>query len=1037
MCSAQDRMGFMWFGTRDGLNRFDGYSFKVYRFNSPGIAGSNFIHALHVDQRGNLWVGTEKEIYRYYASRDSFGLVTVLNNHSIKEITSDKQGNLWMIVAWSLVKYSTNEKKLQTYANPELSSVTGVLAGNDGKIWVSTTNGKLVQFDENNNICTEFDLFTHSVPTAPKWVESIQFSGSGQILVGFRKGSLKTFDPKSGIYKDVSLSGKGKEDLFIRTFIETGKGITWIGTETGIYIYNEKENKSTYLHSEGNDHFSISDNVIYTFCQDSEGGIWVGTYFGGLNYYPHPYTPFEKYYTRVNENSLNGNVVRDMLKDQYGNLWIGTTDAGLNKLDAVTGRFHAYQATGRKGNISHNNINTLLLRGNELWIGNFEHGLDILNIKSGDVVRHYDRSNNSSLRSNYFYCLYETSDGEVLAGTTIGLYTYSQRQDQFIPLPGFPIDNWYTCVQKDVNGTIWTGVYGKGIFYYDTRSGKHGYLSYDPLNENSIGSNIINAIFEDKDKNLWFATENGLCKRRAGTQSFKRYTTANGFPINFIASILEDGKGKLWIGTTKGLVVFDPQTEKVQTLTVANGLLSDQLNIKSAYKDITGKMYFGGSNGYVALYPSAFATSNFVPPLYLTGLRINNQDNNIFTGGEPLGTSIVAKEKITLQHNQSTFSIDFAALSYTAPDMLEYAYYLEGLSTNWTYLHKNHKIYFNNLRPGNYILRLKATNSSGIWQPERQKLDITILPPWWQSQLAYIGYASLGILLAFLLIRNYHKRTEEKHKRKIERIEIEKEKHILQFEIAKEKESIQSKVAFFTNVAHEIRTPLTLIKIPLARVIRKTRDNPEVEHSLKIIQRNAERLVELTNQLLDFRETEIGAFKLSFVWENISELVSNAYQSFTSLAEQADLRFALRLPADELFAYIDADAFSKIVYNLCSNAVKYADSNVEIALIPPQKNENKFSIVVKNDGFIIPAELSKKIFEPFYRLPETEKQKGTGIGLTLAQSLAELHNGELILGEPENQHNIFVLTLPIYQPGERNVDKAHQTALDSKKTTIQ
>jgi signal transduction histidine kinase len=509
----------------------------------------------------------------------------------------------------------------------------------------------------------------------------------------------------------------------------------------------------------------------------------------------------------------------------------------------------------------------------------------------------------------------------------------------------------------------------------------------------------VNKIFEDSQDHLWIATEGGLCRLDPQTRQFKRFSTANGLPSNFILSIAEDGEGRLWISTTKGLVCFSISTEKVAAVyTKANGLLNDQFNFSSAFRDRNGNMYFGSVKGLISFQPGKLLTKDFSSPIYITGFQVNNKELLINKQGSPLGRSITFTDKVVLAHGQSTFSIDFASLSYTAPEMSEYAYKMEGLDADWTYLKANRKVYFTNLAPGDYTFRVKAAGS------RETRLVIDILPPWWTSRWAYIGYTALILLLTWYITRAYRLRLKDKERRRIE-----------QLEIAKEKELYEAKMQFFTNVAHEIKTPLTLIKGPLEKVIRKAGDDPGIKDSLRIMERNTGRLVDLTNQLLDFRQTEIKGFSLSFTEANISGIVEEIFTSFRPLAEQKGLAFSLYMGTKDIYAFIDTDAFNKILTNLLSNAVKYAKSKVELHIFPLRSGDRSFVIEVKNDGYLIPMEMKEKIFEPFFRLKATEKQKGTGIGLALSLSLTQLHKGNLILKEPEDDMNVFLVSIPLNQ----------------------
>jgi signal transduction histidine kinase len=486
-------------------------------------------------------------------------------------------------------------------------------------------------------------------------------------------------------------------------------------------------------------------------------------------------------------------------------------------------------------------------------------------------------------------------------------------------------------------------------------------------------------------------------------QEIKKIPSLVDLPVVLYSTTSEN----LWISTSKGLLCFNPSTEQLNIYTRVNGLLNDQFNFSSAYKDASGKMYFGSVKGLISFNPSAFIKNQFVPHVYITGFQVDNKDLPISKNNSPLQKSITYTDKITLSHHQSTFSIDFASLSYTAPEMSEYVYKMEGLDKDWTYLKTNRKVYFTELSPGTYTFKVKASNSSGVWNNQESALTIEILPPWWAGNTAYACYIFLLVLLIWWLVRNYHKRVEEKNRRTIE-----------QLEIAKEKEIFRAKIEFFTNVAHEIRTPLTLIKGPLEKVIRKAAGLPEIKDSLRIMEKNTDRLINLSSQLLDFRQTEIQGFRLNFIKANISELLEETWLNFKPLAEQKNLSFTLEMSSVPVFAAIDTEAFNKILGNLFSNAVKYAGSAVHVYLFFTEQ-ASSFSIEIKNDGYLIPREMKDKIFEPFFRLRETEKQKGTGIGLALSLSLVQLHKGTLALQNNGGPMNSFVLTIPVQQEEEQ------------------
>lgn len=1008
ICSLQDKKGFLWFGTKDGLNRFDGYSFKIFR-NDPDDSvsiGSNFIHCLYEDRNGILWVGTENGLYKYDAPTERFIHLDISNNAPIRAIQMDIAGNLWFIIGFTLIKYNENTGKARYYDIPHYFEATSICLSADGNIWVSTTLGKLEKYYAINDSFESHDLFINSGRGISKWIEKIFATTNRQILIGTSNQGAKLYNIASSTYRDILTYNKDKTEIFARNFVQTTNDECWIATETGIFIYNLKTGNTINLAKKYNDAYSISDNAVYTFCKDMEGGIWVGTYFGGISYYPKQQISFNKYYPMAGINSLSGNVVREIHQDNYKNLWIGTEDGGLNKMDISSGRFIAFKPSGNKNKISYTNIHGLLIDKDELWIGTFEHGLDVMNIRTGKVIRHYAEGNDkNALQSNFIYCLYKSNSGEIMVGTTRGAYAYNKRKDNFSPLPGIPLLNWYSCILKDDKNIIWTGTYGNGINYYNTITKDSGNFSYSPFNKNSISSNRINSIFQDSKRNLWFATEGGLCKYQQQTKNFKRYTTKNGFPTNFILSILEDSHQRLWISTSKGLVCFNPGTEQINIYTKESGLLNDQFNFSSAFKDDKGKMYFGSVKGFISFHPDEEKNDSFIPPIYITDFQVNNTSIAVNQPGSPLKQSITYTSNVTLKHDQATFSIDFASLSYTAPAMSNYTYIMEGLQNDWIYLKQNRKVYFTELAAGTYKFKIKATNYNGKWNDNTASLVITILPPWWASKWAYLIYLLICVLIIYLFTKNYHQRIKEKNKIKIEHLEIQKDKELY-----------EAKMDFFTNIAHEIKTPLTLIKGPLEKIIKRTTDVPEdIKLHLSIVDKNTNRLVKLTNQLLDFRQTEIKGFSINFVNANVSEITKEIVDNFKLLADQKNIQFHFVEVPGNLYAEIDVEAFEKILGNLLSNAIKYAKSKIEVYLLPVNRENNTFTIEIRNDGYLIPIEQREKIFEPFVRLKETEKQKGTGIGLALARSLTELHKGILNIKEPDNNMNTFFVKMPVYQ----------------------
>ncbi|MGO4288366.1 ligand-binding sensor domain-containing protein [Chitinophaga sp. RAB17] len=1010
ICTLQDRQGFMWFGTMYGLNRFDGYTFRVFRrSNEPGSLGANFILSLFQDDNGLLYVGTDKGVYVYDPHSEQFREFNKRTNGDVHSITKDTQGDIWITSSGRLFRYQAATDSL--YDVPGFRDVSSICMGSDGQLWVASSEGKIGVYDRDKNTMASYSLFDHSPKSSTFWVQKIVAIGKDSIWACTNTQGVKLFDTRTRTYKDFFSTAPDHTEIYARDIIQRTGDEYWIATESGIYIYHLQSGEIINLKKKYNDPYSLSDNAVYNFCKDKEGGIWAGTYFGGINYFPQPYTSFEKFFPQTGIASLSGNAVREIHNDRYGHLWIGTEDGGLNKFTPATGEFRNIKTLPPPQNgLSHNNIHGLLVTGDSLWIGTFEHGLDIMDIRSGKFIRHYNAGNQPhELHSNFIYCMLRTSSGDILICTTRGLYQYNRERDDFDTVSEAPDYIFYTAVFEDNEGTIWLGTVRDGLYYYNRRTGKKGVYLHDPSNPHSVSNNRANRIFQDSQHRLWLATDDGLCLFHPQQNNFTTYNTRHGFLSNMVFSILEDKRGQLWVTTSKGLACFSPATEKAVVFTKANGLLNDQFNYNSVYQDSSGNMYFGGVKGMIRFNPDHFLRNSFLPPVYITGFQVFNKEAQV---GDILKKSISFTDTVVLSHDQSSFSIDFAALSYTSPEMTAYAYKMEGLDKDWNYLETNRKVYFTKLSPGTYRFMVKAANSGGSWSVSPRILFIEILPPFWASYWAYVVYVILLCSIIYGIIRWYHQRALQKQNRLLELLAHEKEKEVY-----------QAKIEFFTHLAHEIRTPLTLIKGPMEKVIRKSEEVPLIQKNLRIMERNTDRLLDLTNQLLDFRKTEINGFSLNFVRTDIPDLLKENHLRFTPAAEQKNIRFKIELSSLHFFAYVDTEALHKILGNLINNAIKYAATKASIHLLPVTEGDLTFTILVKNDGYIIPSEMKEKIFEPFFRVKATSEQSGTGIGLSLSRSLTILHKGSLELITADAGLNVFSLTLPIHQEIEFNLSK--------------
>lgn len=1010
-CIKQDAAGFMWFGTRNGLNRFDGTSFKVFKndANDRLSIGSNSILSLYEDKQHQLWIGTYRGLYKYDALHENFLLFQKIPQVEVKNICSDTQGNMWIIAKDQLYKYRISNDSIENYTGPDGDCVAlNIRNGND--VWTAYTSGAVKHYNVLTGNLTNYNITTLLHTEFPVVIQTIYPVADTAILIATSKQIL-LLNAKTLQVTDVLSHTPWQNNIQAHVVMEQSPGIYWLGTENGLYTVDLPTGKITHIEKQVANPYTINDNIITSFCKDKEGNTWVGTRFGGVNYHSNQLNQFQKYFTLPGINSLKGNLVHEICTDDKDNTWIGTEDAGLNKLDPKTGLFKHFAPGKAKGDITYHNIHGLLADGDKLWIGTYEHGLDVMDLRTEKVIRHYQHGPKpNDLNGDFIVSLYKTKSGDILVGTWNALFKYNKSTDDFSIMPFF--QRQAQAIHEDHNGTLWVCTYGDGVYYQNERTGDKGSFKFDINDKNSLSSNHVNNLFEDNNRRLWFCTETGLCYYDSTSKKIIRYVAVPELINNQVFKILQDDAGLFWISTSNGLVCLNASNNQYKIYTTANGLLSDQFNYNSGFKNRDGNLYFGTVKGMVSFNPSSFSENNFIPPVFITSLLVNNKDLQIDSTHSPLKQSIQHTKKVVLPYNESSLVLSVSALSYTMPALNSYMYKMEGLDKDWTTIKSNRKIYYTKLPPGHYTFKVKGSNGDNVWNNNITSLDIQILPPWWASTWAYILYALTISGILFIISRYYFIAMHEKNQRRIKMLDI-----------AKEREIYNAKIEFFTNVTHEIRTPLTLIKLPVEKLLKITSGDVQLREHLMMIEKNTERLINLTNQLLDFRKAEANNYTLNFVKTDINELLKDLFIAYKPIAEEKKLSFKLEIPRITLMAYVDPEALRKIVGNLLSNAIKYAGQNISVRLLPFNSEDNLFHIEFRNDGFIIPAELKDKIFEPFFRLKQTERSAGTGIGLALSRSLSELHKGRLELKQPVNNFNLFLLSIPVHQDTEIKLDE--------------
>lgn len=1012
-CILQDKQGFMWFGTKDGLCRYDGRHFRTFRHDKEdkNSIGNNFIRSLYQDNEDEIWIGTDAGVYVYYPREDVFRPLTVQTKDGIRmekevnDIKRDKQGVFWFAVDWQGVfSYDPRSRELVFYELNAIVNAWSICIDREDRIWIGTHGGGLNLFNSKEKKFETISLSDQNGIQQRDDIYRIYQDNYNDLLIATGNSGVKKLRLTDN--KVESLLPEGDQSsLFVRDIIRRSDHEIWFGTGAGVLVYNTTKGSFYALLHNHQDPYSLSDNAVYSMYQDREGGIWVGTYFGGLNYYPPQHATFDKYYPLNESNSLRSKRIREFQSGRDGSIWIGSEDEGLSLYHPDTDTFENFFPGSGKGAISYNNIHGLMLDGDHLWIGTFSRGIDIMDVRTKRVIKHYNKTNDiSSLCDNSVFAIYKDHSNRIWVGTLYGLCYYNPEGDNFtwvIPLGNMFI---YDILQTS-DGMIWFASLGGGLHRFNPRSKEWTAFTNDPSDDGSLPHNKVISLFEDTRKNLWLTTEGGgIARYNPVEQTFLSLTTKEGLPNDMVYKILEDDNLNLWFTTNKGIACMDPNTYAIRNYTRSDGLLSNQFNYKSGFKDESGRLYFGGLTGFVAFNPSTFTQNKHVPPVCITSFELFNEPMKTGRKDSPLQEAIEYASSIELKHNQSTFSFRFAALSYTAPEKNQYAYMLQGFDKDWMYLPTNQKVSYSNLPSGEYTFLVKASNNDGVWNEEPARLRISIYPPFYKTFWAYLFYVLVAAATIAYSFVSYRNRAHRKNKR---RLEI--------FENKKSKELYDAKIAFFTNIAHEIRTPLTLIKGPLEHILQEPADPKEYKDDLEVIERNTNRLLDLSNQLLDFRKTEKEGFRLNYVTTELVQLISDVCIRFKPTIVQRNLKMEQDIRVETFYADVDQEAVIKIVSNLLSNAIKYAQKSIRLQLQP---DEAFFEICVVNDGKVIAPHLREKIFEPFYQIEDNEANQirsGTGLGLPLARSLAELHQGQLLLQVGGDGFNCFVLRLPVRQ----------------------
>lgn len=1007
----QDSYGFVWFGTKNGLNRYDGTSvvLKNCDDHAAGVGNHN-ISALFEDKERQLWVGTDKGIYRYNPVKDVFTFINLKTadgvdmNNWVAQIVSDKAGNIWIVIPdQGVFRYRDNKLHFYQIANRkhlDIGVIVRICPRSNGEVWVATWNGVMFKYNPSADSFEQFDTGNTIEILGGRHVSMICDYGD-KIAVAIHEGELMKFDPSTQRMDRIDLPEIGH--TFISNVICSGDEL-WVGTYDGVFVVNEKKNRYVHLQPDLMRSSGISDNIIYTIYQDKEKGIWLGTMFGGVDYLPRRGLQFEQYVPGSDAHSLSTKRVREIVEADDGTIWIGTENDGINILDPSSGRISRLTLNGMAADPRMMTL-AMYARGNRVYCGLFKQGLDIIGLPE-NKISHYAQEQLAP-GSGSVYSLFVDKDGNTWMGTDHGLYKALPGSMRFTKIEDI-YNDWVFDIFQDKDGTVWFATMGQGLWRHDPRKGTFRKYVHEEGKDNSLSSNSVSSVMQDSKGRIWISTDRGgICRYNADKDDFTTFSIKDGLPDDVTYKALEDDHGNLWFGTNRGLVRLNPDTKDIRVYTTKDGLPGNQFNYKSALKGRDGRFYFGSIDGLIAFNPDIAEKNDFRPPLYITRLSIYNTEVTVHTPGSPLTSCIEHTKKIVLPYDRSNISFDIALLSFATSESNQYYYKLAPLDKDWIKAASNHNISYAKLPPGSYTLYVRATATDSQGPFTTRSLSIVVTPPWWQSVWAYALYVIVAVC-ALLCWFSWYKKRKERQMREKQKL----------FAMEKEKELYESKVSFFTEIAHEVRTPLTLINGPLEAIGEMGITDEKLNKNLKVIGQNTKRLLDLAGQLLNFQKIGANKFELKFEAVDVTALLNETVDRFEPTIVQNKKELRQDIPEESIVAVIDREAITKILSNLLNNAMKYGKHTIRVSL---SQDEEAFTVQVASDGDRIPEASAQQIFEPFYQIERKEgkARMGVGIGLPLARSLAALHKGSLYLDTAQTDANVFVLRIPLNKKGVR------------------
>jgi signal transduction histidine kinase/ligand-binding sensor domain-containing protein len=1041
LCIFQDSEGYIWFGTQNGLNKFDGYTFESF-FNDPSDSttiSNNWIFGITEDQNGMLWIGTKGGLNKYDKLTGNFSRVILPNG------ISGTAGNF-------IYGINAYESSLYINQSPTLSVL-------------DIPTGKIQTYQ--NNFETGGTLYDKGFP--------VMKCSDGTIWMGSVNG-LSIFNPaeKEFRYPDsMEAGGSRLTNVHITSLLEEKNGNVLIGTELGLYIYDPAAEEFVHYIHESNAPGSLSHNYIQTMVQDHSGNIWIGTDGGGLNrltgFNETGQVAFVHFRNLAdNDEFIGHDIVLSLLEDRSNNLWIGTI-AGVDKTDLKKSSINSYMKTDNPNSIDLlDNVIASVFEDDDhnLWIGTWGKGLSIVDMKA-NKARHYlaESDGERHIPENHVHVIFKDSQSRIWLGTRNGVSILDRSSDRFIPVEEFfdaPDFNYFSnnrvyCIIEASDGRFWIGT-GNGICILDTKRKERTILTADGNGALTISRNQVYSLLEDSDGEIWIAASNGLdrydpatgeishytsdpgssntlcdnytislCEDRNGhiwvgtslgisefnksDSTFTNYTIKDGLPSNIVYDIIMDGDGNLWFTTGSGLAMKNPDAASPDAFIIVDELLGKEFNLKAVYKNDRGELFFGAIDGLISFHPDSLTGNTFVPPVRITSFEKEN--NGI---REKMN---VYENKIDLTYKDYSFTIEFSALDFTDPSKNRYSYKMEGISDKWIEIGTRRFVPFTNLPPGDYTFHLRGCNNDGVWNLSGESLRITIHPPWWRSRYAYVVYI-IVILVTIIIIIKWRERNLLREKKLLEEKISERIAEIARKNLSLEEQKNElnalnaMKDKFFSILAHDLKNPFSSLYSLSGLVVQNFSNMEDSEKltALEKIEESTEHIYSLLNNLLTWSQSQRGDIDYSPEKFNLTNLIDLNMNLHKISAEKKGVRLVSRVSV-EWQAFGDREMVSTVIRNLINNAVKYSHSESQVELSVSEKDDF-LEVEVRDQGVGMSKENIEKIFriDTKYKMPGTMGEKGTGLGLILCKDFVEMNGGRIWCESREGSGTTFHFTIP-------------------------